>query len=189
MEEHLKKKKNDGKRLVLIGFMGSGKTTVGLKLSYLLHVPVEDTDKWIVRREGCSISEIFAREGEAAFREKETELLRELAEKPFRRILSAGGGTPLRPENQELLRKCGTVVYLRAKPETIFERLKGDVTRPLLQCEDPLAKIQELLEMRRERYEACADIIIDVDEMNEEDVAQEIVRCIRRREEREGGKQ
>jgi 3-dehydroquinate dehydratase-2 len=162
------------KNLVLIGFMGSGKTSVGLKLSYRMRMPVEDTDKLIERKAGKTISAIFDEEGEDAFREKETALLRELAEKNFRCIYSVGGGTPVRPENRELLRQLGTVIYLRIRPETVYERLKGDTTRPLLQCEDPLQKIRQLLEARREAYESCADIIIDVDEADIDTVMKKI---------------
>ena len=148
------------KNLVLIGFMGSGKTSVGLKLSYKLKMPVEDTDKLIERREGKSIRQIFEEEGEEVFRKKETELLGELADRQGRVIYSVGGGTPVREENRKLLRQLGTVVYLQISPETVYERLKGDTTRPLLQCENPLEKIRELIESRKEAYESCADIII-----------------------------
>lgn len=165
-----------GKNIVLIGFMGSGKTTVGVKLSYRFHMPVEDTDKLIERRQGLSISEIFEREGEEAFRRMETELLSQIGQRRFGRILSVGGGTPVREENRELLRKCGTVFYLRAKPETIYNRLKGDTTRPLLQCEEPLTRIRELLAARQSAYEECADVIVDVDEVSLDEIVEQIAR-------------
>lgn len=85
--------KHKRRNIVLIGFMGSGKTTLGLKLSYLLRMPVEDTDKMIERQEGRSISEIFADEGEAYFRELETEVLRKCGSRKYEYILSVGGGT------------------------------------------------------------------------------------------------
>lgn len=153
------------RNLVLIGFMGSGKTSVGLKLSYRLRMAVEDTDKLIERREGRRISDIFDQQGEEYFRQQETALLEELAEQKFSRIYSVGGGTPVREENRKLLKKLGKVIYLRARPETVYDRLKGDTTRPLLQCENPLERIRELMESRREAYEECADVIIDVDEL------------------------
>lgn len=156
--------------IILIGFMGSGKTSVGLRLSYRMKVPVEDTDKLIEQSEKRSISSIFANEGEEYFRSRETELLKEISERNYRRILSVGGGTPVRAENRELLRQCGTVVYLRIKPENVYERLKGDTTRPLLACEDPLGRIRELMEARKDAYEECADIIIDVDEISMEEI-------------------
>ena len=162
------------KNLVLIGFMGSGKTSVGLKLSYKLKMPVEDTDKLIERREGKSIRQIFEEEGEEVFRKKETELLGELADRQGRVIYSVGGGTPVREENRTLLRQLGTVVYLQISPETVYERLKGDTTRPLLQCENPLEKIRELIESREEAYESCADIIIAVDLLDMEEILEQI---------------
>ena len=160
---------------MLIGFMGAGKTTVGKKLSWKLRIPVEDTDKLIEKKAGKSIREIFETEGEAAFRQMETDLLREISHWPYQRILSVGGGTPVREENRDLLKKCGTVVYLRLKPETVYERLKGDDTRPLLQCEDPLAKIRELMEARREAYEGCADVILEVDDLTPADCVEQLL--------------
>ena len=160
--------------IILIGFMGSGKTSVGLRLSYKLRMPVEDTDKLIERREGCTINEIFANQGEAYFRQQETALLQELAGKKRKGIFSVGGGTPVAPQNRELMKQLGTVVYLRVRPETVYERLKWDTTRPLLQCGNPLERIRELLESRKEAYESCADIIVDVDDM-EIDEIQEVI--------------
>lgn len=166
------------KNLILIGFMGSGKTSTGLRLSYRLRKSVEDTDRMIERREGRSVSEIFAGDGEEYFREKETELLRELTGRTYTSIFSLGGGTPVRPENRELLKRLGTVVLLRIRPETVYERLKGDTARPLLQCDNPLERIRELMESRREAYESCADFILDVDDMGIEDIAEAIVKEI-----------
>lgn len=169
-----------GKNIILIGFMGSGKTTVGIKLSYRLHIPVEDTDKIIEKRQGQSISEIFEMRGEEAFRSMETQLLTEISRRGYRRLISVGGGTPLKAQNRELLKKCGTVVYLRAKPETIYRRLKGDTVRPLLQCENPGERIRKLLEERREAYESCADIIIDVDDCSVEDILEKIKQGVKK---------
>ena len=163
------------RNLILIGFMGCGKTSVGLRLSYKLRKSVEDTDKLIERREGCSISEIFAEKGEEYFRQRETALLRDLTERNYTSILSVGGGTPVRAENRDLLKKLGTVVFLRVRPETVYERLKGDKTRPLLQCDNPLERIRELMGRRKEAYEACADVILDVDDMDIEEIAKKIV--------------
>ncbi len=170
--ETVERKKN----IILIGFMGSGKTTVGLKLSYKMRMAVEDTDKLIERRENKTIREIFEENGEPYFRRLETELLEEIRERKYARILSVGGGTPINPVNRRLLKECGTVVYLRVRPETVYERLKTDTTRPLLQCEEPLSRIRELMEDRKEAYEECADIIIDADELSLEDIVDRIVR-------------
>lgn len=166
------------KNIILIGFMGCGKTTTGLRLSWKLKLPVEDTDKLIEKKAGCSISEIFARDGEAAFRKMETELLEQISESRYSRILSVGGGTPVLPENRELLKKCGMVIYLRVKPETVYERLKGDTTRPLLQCADPLEKIRRLIGERYLAYESCADFILDVDELTLEESTDRIMEAV-----------
>ncbi len=165
-----------GRNLILIGFMGSGKTSLGLKLSYKLRMAVEDTDKLIERREKMSVSDIFAERGEEYFRERETALLQELTEQKSQRIYSVGGGTPVREKNRELLKKLGTVVYLRIRPQTVYERLKNDTTRPLLQCEDPLSRISQLMESRKEAYEACADLVIDVDDLGMEEILEKIIK-------------
>ncbi|MDE6319619.1 MAG: shikimate kinase, partial [Lachnospiraceae bacterium] len=105
----------------LIGFMGCGKTTVGLKLSYRLRRAIIDTDKEIEREEKRTISEIFAADGEPYFRDRETECLRKLIETTNNQIISVGGGLPVREENRRLLHELGQVFYLRAKGETIYE--------------------------------------------------------------------
>lgn len=151
------------RNIVLIGFMGSGKTTVGIKLSYRLRRVVEDTDKLIEKKAGRSIADIFASEGENCFRNMETQLLKELSGAGREKIFSVGGGTPVREENRPLLKKLGLVVYLRIRPETVYERLKGDTARPLLQGENPQEKIKTLMDARKSAYESCADVIIDVD--------------------------
>lgn len=166
---------NRRKNIILIGFMGSGKTTVGYKLSYRLRTPVEDTDKLIEKRESKTISDIFKENGEAYFRQLETELLEEIKERTYARILSVGGGTPISPINRKLLKECGTVIYLRAKPETVYERVKNDNSRPLLQCEDPMCKIRELMAARKDAYEECADVIIDTDDLTMDEVLDRVV--------------
>lgn len=168
------------RNIVLIGFMGSGKTTVGLRLSYRLRMMVEDTDRLIEQKQGCSITEIFEQRGEAYFRSLETELLRELGGRKQPRILSVGGGTPVNPVNRELLKKCGTVVYLRVRPETVCKRIGHDTTRPLLQCDNPLERVSSLLAQRESAYEECADIILDVDELDTEAVLSRLTGALSR---------
>lgn len=158
------------KNIILIGFMGCGKTTVGIRLSYRIRKVLEDTDKRIEREQGRTISEIFEAEGEPYFRDLETKLLQKLIQEKYQRVISTGGGLPVREENRKLLRELGTVIYLRIKPETVYQRLKNDKTRPLLQCEDPLAKIRELMEQRMPLYEEAAHIVIDVDDKDMETV-------------------
>ena len=158
------------KNIVLIGFMGSGKSTMGIRLSYRMRRSVVDTDKLIERRQGKKISAIFAEEGEAFFRQLETEMLEELVDKYQYQIVSVGGGTPVRKENRELLKKLGTVFYLKASPESIYERVKHDHNRPLLQCENPLERIRELMEERNACYEECADYVVDTDALSIEEI-------------------
>lgn len=164
--------------IVLIGFMGSGKSTVGFRLSYKLKKCLIDTDKLIEQREGMTIAEMFAGKGEAYFRQKETECLNSMFHELGSRIISLGGGTPMREENRAIIKKLGKVIYLQASPETIFERVKHDTTRPLLQCEDPQAKIRTLLKERNPIYESVADIVICVDGKGMPEVVQEIVEAV-----------
>lgn len=162
------------RHVILIGFMGCGKSTVGIRLSYRLRRVVEDTDKLIEKKAGKSISDIFKDDGEAAFREMETNCLKELMTLKEERIISTGGGLPMKVENHELLKRLGCVVYLRITPEGVWERLKEDTTRPLLQCEDPMSKIKELLSKRAPVYEQAADLIIDVDGKGMEQILAEL---------------
>lgn len=164
--------------IILIGFMGCGKSSIGVRLSYGCKLTMVDTDAEIERQQGCSISELFASKGEAYFRQLETECLNKLLQDKERHIISTGGGLPLRKENQELLSQLGTVVYLRVKPETVVERLKGDKSRPLLQGDNPQEKVRKLLSERKETYERLADIIVDVDQLSFEQIVEQITRQI-----------
>lgn len=161
--------------IILIGFMGCGKSTVGFRLSYRLRRVLEDTDKLIERKEGRSVSDIFALKGEEAFREMETACLRELLLSQEEKIIATGGGLPVKPENHALLKKLGTVIYLRISVEGVWERLQNDTSRPLLQCQEPFTKVKELLKKRAPVYEAAADIILDVDGKDMEQVLTELL--------------
>ena len=165
--------------VILIGFMGCGKTTVGLKLSYRLRRTVIDTDKEIEREEQRTISDIFATDGEAYFRDRETACLKNLIKSANNQIISVGGGLPVREENRRLLRELGQVFYLRARGETIYERLKGDTTRPLLQGDDPLTKIWALLNERDPSYRAAADVVIAVDGKSFDQILDEIAENVK----------
>ena len=165
--------------VILIGFMGSGKTTVGLRLSYRLRRPVTDTDKEIEREEKRTISDIFAADGEDYFRDKETACLKKLLSSGSNQIISVGGGLPLRKENRELMHELGQVFYLRASADTIYVRLKHDTTRPLLQGADPLNKIRTLLGERDACYMDAADVVIDVDGKDFEHILCEIERHVK----------
>lgn len=166
---------SDRKRnIILTGFMGSGKTTVGIRLSYRLRQQLVDTDRLIEKEEGRSISEIFAGQGEEAFRGMETATLKSLLETEGEQIISTGGGLPMREENRKLLKELGKVVFLRVRAETVMERLKGDDTRPLLHKENPMEEIRRLLEERNPVYQAAADITVDVDGKDFEEIVGEI---------------
>ena len=137
------------KNYILVGYMGCGKTTVGKNLARINKMSFLDTDEMIEQQQGRKIGDIFAVDGENAFREMETEMLREMVEQKTEGcVISTGGGMPIREENRELLKKLGMVFYLRAKPETVYERVKGETKRPLLQCEDPLNRIRAMQEQR-----------------------------------------
>lgn len=164
--------------VILIGFMGCGKTTVGLRLSYRLRRPVIDTDKEIEKEEKRTISDIFATDGEAYFRDRETACLQKLIESANNQIISVGGGLPVREENRRLLHELGQVFYLRAKGKTIYERLKDDTTRPLLQGDDPLTKIETLLQERDPCYRDAADVVLNVDGKSFSEILDEIEKNI-----------
>ena len=162
--------------ICLIGYMGSGKTTAGRLAADLLAYDFDDTDDIIVRREGRTIPEIFEKNGEAYFRGLETGTLKELCESKTENVLlSTGGGLPVKTENRLLLKRFGTVIYLRASAGTLYERVKEDTGRPLLQTDDKLGKIREMLEFRGPLYEEAADHIIDTDKLDLSDVVNEIV--------------
>lgn len=161
--------------IILIGFMGSGKTSVGVRLSYLLKKTMEDTDRMIEKQNKMSVSEIFDRFGEEAFRRMETECLEKLLQGPDDQVISVGGGLPVRSENRELLKKLGKVIYLKVTAQTVCERLSGDMSRPLLRGKDSEQRIRELLEERAPLYESAADIIIDADGKEFDTILDEIV--------------
>lgn len=160
--------------IILIGYMGCGKSSVGKRLSYVLKQPYLDTDKMIETKERKTINEIFAQQGEQAFRDMETACVRSLFSNQQDYVIAVGGGLPMREENRMLLRKLGKVVYLRAKPDTIYERLKGDDTRPLLRGDNPRQKIEEMIAARGPVYEETAHIRIDVDGKSFEQIMDEI---------------
>ena len=164
--------------IYLVGFMGTGKSAVGAALAKVNGFSVVDMDEEIVRREHMSIPEIFERKGEAYFRNAETSLLLDL-ERQGSMVVSCGGGVTLRQENREIMRRSGVTVYLTAKPETIFERVKDDENRPLLKGKKDVAHISEMMEERKSRYESISDIAIATDEKNPEELATCIVDFIK----------
>ena len=139
---------------------GSGKSTVGRQLSRRLGLPFFDSDHVIEQRLGCSIREFFAREGEAAFRDIEEQVLAELAAGPTA-IVATGGGAMLREANRQRLRDAGRVIYLRSSPEELYRRLRHDTQRPLLQVADPLARLREMYGQRDPLYRDAAHFLIE----------------------------
>ncbi|MDO4262282.1 MAG: shikimate kinase [Eubacteriales bacterium] len=150
--------------VILIGFMGAGKTTVGKLLAKELQMSFLDTDERIEVEQGRSIPEIFATDGEQCFRDLETELLKKMQEDTKNSVISVGGGLPVREENRELLRKLGTVIYLSASKETILSRVKNDGTRPMLNSDDLEARVEKLMHDRERLYKAAAHLDIRTDE-------------------------
>ena len=178
--EHRKNREYEkGPHLILIGFMGSGKTSIGRSLSYKLRRSFYDTDRMIEEKEKMSISEIFDKKGEKAFRVMETDVLRRIREDRSPAIYSLGGGTPVQLQNQPLIKTCGTVVYLRITPEEVYERLKNDTTRPLLRSADPLTRIRTLMKGRLPAYERCADLIVDTGSCSRDKVMEGILEGLR----------
>jgi len=163
--------------IVLIGFMGAGKTSISEYLKTLFAMDVIEMDQIIAEREGMSIPDIFEVHGEAYFRELETKLLKEVGS-CSRVVVSCGGGVAMRDCNVAEMKKSGCTVLLTACPETILQRTKDDHDRPLLEKNKSIEFIAELMEKRREKYEAAADIIIETDGKNKKEICEELVRKV-----------
>lgn len=161
--------------IILIGFMGAGKTTVGKELAEKLGFPFYDTDQLIEAQMEMSVSNIFSKFGEDKFRSLETEILKGSWTQEENWVLSVGGGLPMKAENQALLKQIGIVVYLRVKTDTVLLRLKGDTTRPLLKGDNAREKADSLLEYRGPFYEAGAELVVDADEKGVEEICEEII--------------
>ena len=160
--------------IVLIGFMGAGKSTVSDYLSTMFAMRIVEMDQVIADREEMSIPDIFATYGEEYFREQETKLLIELQNKK-NTIISCGGGAALRAENVAEMKKNGRVVLLTASPETVYERVKDSDDRPVLKENNNVEFIADLMENRREKYEAAADIVIQTDNKTVLQVCEELI--------------
>jgi shikimate kinase len=150
----------DAANLYLIGMMGAGKSTVGRTLARRLKLRFVDSDHEIEARCGVKIPVIFEIEGEAGFRAREAQAIAELARLDGI-VLATGGGVVLAAENRDLLAARGTVVYLRATPEHLYERVRQDRNRPLLATADPLGRLRELYAHRDPLYRSIADVVID----------------------------
>ena len=160
--------------IVLIGFMGAGKSTVSNFLSTVFAMEIVEMDEIIVERENMSISDIFEIRGEEYFRNAETNLLIELQSKK-NVVISCGGGVPMRERNVAEMKKNGKVVLLTARPETVLERVKDEHVRPIIENNKNVEFIADLMAKRRGKYEAAADIIIETDGKTTLDICNELV--------------
>jgi shikimate kinase len=159
-----------GKSIVLIGMMGAGKSSVGRCLQQRVNLTLLDTDDIIATKFGISIPEIFSKYGEQAFREAETQALRELA--PAKQtIIVTGGGIVLREQNIDFLQRLGIVVWMHGNKETLFERASRGRTRPLLQSENPREAFAQILQARLPLYAKVAHIRVDTSVLTDEEVA------------------
>lgn len=160
--------------IILVGMMGAGKTTIGKELlNVLKDYTLIDMDSEIENREKMKISEIFEKYGEKHFRELETNLLKELS-KNQNQIISTGGGVFEKEENRNILKETGTVFYLKASAEKLFDRIKSQTHRPLLQQGFGIEKVKSILDNREANY-SKADIIIDTENMLPQNIVKRIV--------------
>lgn len=165
------------KNIFLIGYMGTGKSTVASFLCDENNRDIVEMDETIEKQKNMSISDMFQRYGEAYFRDAESELLRTISMEE-NKVVSCGGGIVLRKENVALMRKTGIVILLSARPETILKRVKDDTNRPLLQGNKNLEYIREMMESRREKYEKAAEYIIETDDKTIEEICSEILKKV-----------
>ena len=160
--------------IFLIGPMGAGKSTIGRQLSNTLKMPFKDSDHEIVARTGASIPLIFEIEGEEGFRKRETAMIDELTSLDGV-VLATGGGAVLKEENRAMLRDRGVVLYLYASLDQLFERTSRDRNRPLLQTENPRARLEEIMTQRDPIYHELADLVVHTDDRSIRSVVKEIV--------------
>jgi shikimate kinase len=165
--------------IILIGFMGTGKSTIGRILAERLGYQFIDTDAKIEVEQGKTVGKIFETEGEAYFRDLEAKLAFELSANNYQ-VISTGGGFVLNPRNITVFKPEGTIVAFTAPARIIYERVKGDVQRPLLAAADPLARISELL-LERAPFYQDADLIIETTDKKPLDLAIEIIEELTRR--------
>lgn len=160
--------------IFLIGFMGCGKSTISEYLREHYAMKKIEMDSVIQEREGMSISDIFRIHGEPYFRDLETKLLTELQQKK-NVVVSCGGGTPMREANVREMKKNGKVVLLTASPQSIYERVKDSHDRPLLEGHKDVAFISGLMQQRKDKYEAAADLAIGTDGKERAEICRELV--------------
>lgn len=158
---------------ILIGLMGSGKSSIGRRLAKYLGISLIDLDDYIVRRVGRTVPDIFAEQGEEGFRDIESDALREVIGKSA--VIATGGGVILREENRALLKCHPPVIWLKASPEFLARRIDGDSNRPLIAAGETLRKLQQLVESRYPLYEQCADFTLPRGDMKKREALQAIL--------------
>ncbi|SEQ00945.1 shikimate kinase [Ectothiorhodospira magna] len=165
--------------IILIGPMGAGKSTVGRHVATHLRLPFVDSDKEIERRTGVNIPTIFEYEGEAGFRDRESAVIEDLCRREGI-VLATGGGVVMRPENRTRLAASGLVIYLRASVHTQLRRTRRDRNRPLLQTDNPRARLESLFKIRDPLYREIADLIVETDREHLRSTIRTIARRFRR---------
>ncbi len=163
------------KNIYLVGFMGTGKSTVAKALQKFLPIERVDLDEAIERVETITINEIFAKKGEDYFRNAESTLLG-IISKQNNQIVSCGGGVVLRQENIDIMKENGTIVLLSASAKTVWNRVANDTYRPLLKGKNGPKDIEEMINNREEMYKKAADITVCVDDVTPDQVASDIVK-------------
>ena len=166
--------------IILIGPMGAGKTTIGRQIARLFDYDFIDSDREIEARTGASIPLIFELEGEEGFRKREQDIISELCQKTHM-VLATGGGAVLKKDNQQVLKRSGTIVYLCAGIDDLLERTAKDKNRPLLQTADPRAKLQTILDEREPIYRELADIILKTNKMTVYAAVKELAKVLKER--------
>ena len=170
-------KKTSTGNIFLVGLMGAGKSTIGRRLARELGLQFRDSDVEIEKKTGVSIDVIFDIEGEQGFRRRETGMLRDLVEERGI-VLATGGGAVLAPENRQLLRDNGMIIYLKASAEHLAGRIRQDRRRPLLQSGDKLSTIRELMTRREPFYQQLADMVVETNNRSVPRVVREISKMV-----------
>ena len=167
--------------IFLVGMMGAGKTTVGRALAHRMKRAFVDTDRVLVERTGVPVATVFEIEGEDGFRRRESLVLREVCEEDGR-VVATGGGIVLAEENRRVMRESGTVVYLRARLESLWERTRHDASRPLLATPDPKGRLAELLLEREPLYRDAAHVVVDSGSQSASTLVNRVLAALRARE-------
>lgn len=167
-----------GRNIFLVGMMGAGKTTLGKALAHRTGHEFLDTDRVLVERTGVPVATIFEIEGEAGFRKRESAVLAEIALRDGF-VVATGGGIILAEENRRVMRESGTVVYLRARVENLWERTRHDGTRPLLATDNPRATLETILVTREPLYREAAHVVVDAGTQSSSTLVNRVMTALR----------